>query len=338
MGLRLLEVVIPEDELPSLSEELEDLRVIRNWTAPLSGGLGIGRFLLDSTDTEALSDRLVSKYGGQDCFQLMLYPVVATLPAQEVKEKEESEASAENDESPKAVFAQRVSREELASDLDEASRLTAPYLIMVALSTVVAAVGLVRGDVAIIIGAMVIAPLLGPNIALSLACTLGDMALARRSIKAIAAGVFVAAAISLLIGLAVPINPTAKELASRASVSQGDVLIALAAGAAGSIAFTSGVPAVLVGVMVAVALLPPLVAAGLFAGSGHAFHALEAMALLTTNITCVNLAAIATFFFQKVRPRTWWEADRAAKATRLAVTIWLLLLAILIAVITYRGM
>jgi len=90
--------------------------------------------------------------------------------------------------------------------------------------------------------------------------------------------------------------------------------------------------------MVAVALLPPLVAAGLFAGSGHAFHALEAMALLTTNITCVNLAAIATFFFQKVRPRTWWEADRAAKATRIAVAIWLLLLAVLIAVITYRGM
>jgi uncharacterized hydrophobic protein (TIGR00341 family) len=338
MGLRLLEVVIPEDELPNLSEELEDLRVIRNWTASLSDGLGIGRFLLDSTDTEALSDRLVNRYGERDCFQLMLYPVVATLPAQEVEKQEESDANGEEKGESPDPAAERVSREELASDLNEASRLTFAYLTMVGLSTVVAAVGLVRGDVTLLIGAMVIAPLLGPNIALSLACTLGDMALARRSMKAIAAGMCVAATISFLIGLAVPIDPTAKELASRATVSQGDVLIALAAGAAGSIAFTTGVPAVLVGVMVAVALLPPLVAAGLFAGSGHMFHALEAMALLTTNVTCVNLAAIATFFFQKVRPRTWWEADRAAKATRAAVTIWLLLLVLLVGVITYRGM
>ena len=51
--------------------------------------------------------------------------------------------------------------------------------------------------------------------------------------------------------------------------------------------------------------------------------------LALTNVTCINLAAVATFFLQKVRPRTWWEAARAKKATRFAVSIWIILLLIL---------
>lgn len=53
--------------------------------------------------------------------------------------------------------------------------------------------------------------------------------------------------------------------------------------------------------------------------------------LLLTNVTCVSLAAVATFLVQKVRPRTWWEAERARQATRLAVAIWIFLLAALLA-------
>ena len=58
-------------------------------------------------------------------------------------------------------------------------------------------------------------------------------------------------------------------LAARTQVDPRDVVLALAAGAAGSLAFTTGIPTVVVGVMVAVALLPPLVVAGLLLGGGH---------------------------------------------------------------------
>ena len=105
-------------------------------------------------------------------------------------------------------------------------------------------------------------------------------------------------------------------VAARTQASLADVFLALAAGAAGTLAFTSGVPAVVVGVMVAVALLPPLVTAGLLAGSGHWTLAAGAFMLVVTNVTCINLAATATFLIQKVRPRTWWEVERAKKATR----------------------
>src|SRR5665811_313348 len=116
---------------------------------------------------------------------------------------------------------------------------------------------------------MVIAPLLGPNIALSLASTLGDLHLAKRSLKAVGVGVATAAVLSVLLGVALRVDPSAPQLAARTQAGLGDIALALAAGAAGSLAFTSGVSAVVVGVMVAVALLPPLVVAGLLAGAGH---------------------------------------------------------------------
>ena len=104
-------------------------------------------------------------------------------------------------------------------------------------------------------------------------------------------------------------------------------------GAAGALAFTAGVPAVVVGVMVAVALLPPLAVAGMLAGAGEP-GAVGALTLCLTNVTCINLSAMATFYLQGVRPRTWWEAGRARRATVRAVVAWALLLAALAVLIT----
>lgn len=60
-----------------------------------------------------------------------------------------------------------------------------------------------------------------------------------------------------------------------------------------------------------------------------------ALLLLSVNIICVNLAGVATFLFQGVRPRTWWEENRAKKSTRIAIFIWTLLLLILIVIISH---
>ena len=61
-----------------------------------------------------------------------------------------------------------------------------------------------------------------------------------------------------------------------------------------------------------------------------------AFGLFLTNITCVNLAGVITFLAQGIRPRTWWEADKARKATRTAIGFWLLLLFILLVIILVR--
>jgi uncharacterized hydrophobic protein (TIGR00341 family) len=335
MALRLLEVTVPEDRLGRIPELVEDLRLIEYWVSGTSNGIGTARFLLEAADAEPLSDRLVSALGSERGFRLILMSVEATVPVVEgPSEKEEllGKGREPNGESPR-----RISREELYEDVSQASRVTPVYLIMVALSSVVAAVGLIRGDVAIVIGAMVIAPLLGPNIALSLASTLGDPELAKRSLKAIGSGVVTAAVLALLMGVLFSVDPASPELSARTSAGLGDIGVALAAGAAGSLAFTSGVPAVVVGVMVAVALLPPLVGAGLLFGAGYGEAGFGALMLLVINVTCINLAAVAGFLIQRVRPRTWWEADRAKKATRIAVTVWVLMLAVLIGLIWIRN-
>ena len=100
-----------------------------------------------------------------------------------------------------------------------------------------------------------------------------------------------------------------------------------------TLAFTTGVPTTLVGVMVAVALLPPLVTFGLLFGAGFWKDAWGALLLLLTNLVCINLAGVATFLVQGVRPLTWWETNKAKKATALAITLWAILLTALVLLI-----
>ena len=128
---------------------------------------------------------------------------------------------------------------------------------------------LVGNNVAVIIGAMVIAPMLGPNVALSLSNTLGDVTLARIALKANAVGILIAFILSVFIGFIFTVDPAIPEIASRTKVVLEAIVIALASSSAGVLAFTTGVSAILIGVMVAVALLPPLVVCGLLLGSGH---------------------------------------------------------------------
>lgn len=339
MALRLADIVVPEADTEELSALLEDeVRTVGFWPYQIGDGRVGVRVLLASEATEGLLDSLADRFGDRDAFRVVLLDVQATLPRQEEESEEEGqeqedsggEAQTEEDGAEPPM---RISREELYQDVSDASALSVVYLVTVALSTVVAGAGLLRGDVAVIIGAMVIAPLLGPNVALSLAATLGDTKLAIHAGKTLAAGLVTALVFSVLIGLVETVDTRVPELYAKSQVGFSDVAIALAAGAAGSLAFTTGLPAAIVGVMVAVALLPPLVATGLFVSSGSLNLAAGAAVLVLTNVACLNLAAIGTFLAQRVEPRTWWETEKAKRATRIALATWLGLVAVLIGLI-----
>ena len=106
-------------------------------------------------------------------------------------------------------MSERISREELYEDLSGYARITRIHLYMVVLSTIVAATGIARDSPTILIGAMVIAPLLGPNVALALATTLGDTGLARRAIRttALGLGLAILVAFSLVLEVIVTCAP-----------------------------------------------------------------------------------------------------------------------------------
>ncbi|NGP87845.1 TIGR00341 family protein [Fodinibius halophilus] len=330
MNLRMIEVIAPAEALTEARKTVDEENIMGVWSDTIDDGRGILRMLVNMDQTETISDTLSKQFGNEEDFRIMLFSVEATLPQPEINEEEQE--SAEEDDVPA-----RISREELYADVTSGSELTPVYLAMVVLSTLVAGIGLILDDVATIIGAMVIAPLLAPNVALALAATLGDVELGWRSLKANAAGLAVALAVAFVMGLILTVDPGSEELLSRTMVNLKHIIIALAAGSAGVLAFTRGVPAAIVGVMVAVALLPPLVDVGLLLGAGYIQLAIGAGILTLTNLICINLAGISTFLIQGVRPRGWWEEKKATKASRIALATWFVLLVVFAIIIWYWG-
>jgi uncharacterized hydrophobic protein (TIGR00341 family) len=330
MALRLIEIILQQKDSAELGTLLKEHAVLEHRQLVFPNGEVLERILLDAERNEAVLDLLEQRYTAAKGNRVVILPVEATLPRAEPK------SAATSGQSPPAEkLPARIAREELYEDIKDSALLTGVYLAMVALSTVVAAIGLYYGSVAIIIGAMVIAPLLGPNMALALATTLGDLPLLRRALVTSAAGIVTTMILSTLIGLLLQVDPVLPELASRDTVSIGDVVVALASGVAGALAFTSGVSATLIGVMVAVSLLPPLVTFGLLLGGGHAAPAIGALSLSLMNLICVNLAGVATFLMQGIRPASWWEKDRAGKATRIAIALWATLFGTLLGLILF---
>jgi uncharacterized hydrophobic protein (TIGR00341 family) len=324
MALRLIEMVLQEKDGAEVRELLKEQKVLEHRQIRLPDGEVLVRILLDAERNEAVLDLLEKHYTSEEGNRVVILPVEATLPRAE-PEPAAAPGQAPIEEKPP----ERIGREELYEDIKDAARSSQVYLAMVVLATVVAAIGLYYNSVAIIIGAMVIAPLLGPNVALSLATTLGDLPLLRRALLTALAGIATAMALSIIIGVLVHVNPESPEVASRNGVGVGDIVVALASGCAGALAFTTGVSATLIGVMVAVALLPPLVTSGLLLGGGHPTPAMGALSLFMMNLICINLAGVTTFLVQGIRPATWWEKDRASKATRIAIGLWIALLAAL---------
>ena len=333
MALRLVEAVMEKASAAAVPELLASRQLLGIWQDQLGEGQALVRVLLDSRRTEAVLDLLDARFGSSKGFRLMVFPIEATLPRCPSPDEPDLETGSavqeEMAEDSTRGTAGRISREELFNDVTESAAIGRVYFVMTVLSTLVAAIGLIRDDVAVIIGAMVIAPLLGPNVALALATTLGDGKLARQALTANGLGLLTALVLSLLLGVAFDVDSDVPAIASRTEVGLDHVLLALASGIAGALAFTRGAPVALIGVMVAVALLPPLVVSGLLAASGDASGTLGAALLLSVNIICVNLAGVLTFLAQGIRPRNWWEAERAKRASRTALTIWLVLLVIL---------
>jgi uncharacterized hydrophobic protein (TIGR00341 family) len=350
MALRMIEITISEGRREALEnfltsrDELLDVRVqkiIETWKHPekklwlgskdsYSEGQFLVKVLAFAESSEPLLDALQENFSNDNAFRINIIPIEASLPKREkpadssTKEAKEIEAKKEGD---------RLSREELYADIEESARLTKVYGVLVLLSSVVASIGLLNNNISIIIGAMVIAPLLGPNVALSLAITLGDIRLAKSALKTIAAGFIAALVPSIAIGMLFHVDPNIPELLSRTRVGFEEVILALVSGCAGTLAFTSGVPATLVGVAVAVALLPPLATFGLLIGSGNHLLSIGALLLFLVNIISINLAGVVTFLAQGISPKTWFEAKIAKKSTITSIIILTMLLAILLILI-----
>ena len=120
------------------------------------------------------------------------------------------------------------------------------------------------------------------------------------------------------------------ELLSRTRVDISSIVMALASGAAAALSMTTGLSAVLVGVMVAVAILPPTAALGLMLGYHQYALANGAFILLAVNIICINLSSNIVFLLKGINPRTRSDKQKAIKTALFYLFVWFLLLIVML--------
>jgi uncharacterized hydrophobic protein (TIGR00341 family) len=327
VALRLVDIYRPDDQA-ALELPPDAFEVLGHWTYPLDDDQRVDRVLMDVEETEPFIDWIDQAVPAEH--RVVLQSVEATLPRPDPDAGPDPQESSEEED---GVSVGRVGRAELYQDAHDDATVSGTFVALVLLSTLVAAGGMLRDQTAVVIGAMMIAPLLGPNLALALATTLGDLSLLGRALRANGAGVSLALGGALGLGLLLPVDPTTSEVAARTVIGLPDVALAGAAGSAAVLAVTRDQSTGLVGVMVAVALLPPVVALGLLLGDGHIGAALRAGLLAATNVVALNLAAVCTFLVLGVRPRDWRELDQARTSVRIALALWGGALAVLIAIL-----
>ncbi len=203
------------------------------------------------------------------------------------------------------------------------------YYAMVILSSIVAGAGLIGNSPAVIIGSMVIAPLLGPNVALAFSVSVGDVILFKHSIKHFFLGVSIAIILGFLQGTFITFDTLTYEIISRTNITFLDLTLAFCSGIAGVLSLVIGASGTLVGVMIAVALMPPLVTFGILLGRGDTLLALNAFLLFLANVIVINLAGILTFRLEKVAPKQYFQQQVAKRKGRLLIRTWLFILFII---------
>jgi len=243
----------------------------------------------------------------------------------------------------------RLSREELKANAQSLAPELATYFAFIVLSTVIATGGLLLDSAATIIGAMVVAPLMGPAITASAGSVLADRDLAARGITLQVTGlvlaIVVAGAVGALLRGTVIVPPgtdirTIPQIAERTSPDFLSLFIAFGSGIAGAISVSRGSGSTLVGVAIAVALIPPAATAGLGIAWGFPGVAASATVLVLVNLLSINLSALAIFRGSGYRPerREHRDVARSSVLRRAAVLVVALVgLSVVLGLVTFAS-
>jgi len=173
------------------------------------------------------------------------------------------------------------------------------FFVLAVLSTVIAAYGVTRDSAATVIGAMIVAPLMTPLMAISLSTVTGDTRNIIRSVFMVIVGTATVVGLSILLYLLFPGTLSItdnSQIMSRVAPRDIDLIIALAAGAAGAFATSrEDVSDALPGVAIAVSLVPPLAVTGICIAGRQTGLAWDAFLLFLTNILAILAAGLAVY-------------------------------------------
>ncbi|WP_281974684.1 TIGR00341 family protein [Halobacillus litoralis] len=306
MNLQLLEVYTPMDFL-DMEEIKRKFPVVAHWTFKESEERMLTRILVETNDVEQILNYLEKMPIEKNAYQVMLLPVKTFLPREEDEQKD------------KQKDLERASRHELYTAVEVSSYTSISYMWFIIFSSIVATVGIIKNSPAIVIGAMVIAPIIGPVTAVSFASVLGDFRLMRKSLLTSLFGVGIPILVATVFSFFFQPPAYSTEFLSRTDIQIIDVVAALAAGGAGALSFVKRNEGALVGVMVSVALLPPAVVFGMILGTGKWEEAVVPFLLLMVNVNSILLSAVIVFWVSGIKPNNWQDIQKANNSRKLSL-------------------
>jgi len=217
----------------------------------------------------------------------------------------------------------QIAREELVARAEELAPSRRTYVVMTLVSTVIATAGLLLDSPATVVGSMVIAPLLGPAMSASVGTVVDDEELFRRGVYlqlvGVALSVVGAAAFAFFVKYTNVVPPgldvlSLSEVSERLRPDFLSLVVALGAGVAGVFSMMTGVSAALVGVAIAVALIPPAASVGIGLAWNVPTLAVGSSILLLVNVLSINLAALVVLWYSGYRPQRFFEVGEARSA------------------------
>jgi uncharacterized hydrophobic protein (TIGR00341 family) len=228
--------------------------------------------------------------------------------------------------------------EQLLSSTEQFMRLSSAVLVTALIASAIALFGLFGNNSEIVIGGMLISPLLGPINAFTVNASLGRV---RKMISSlIATGLLLFSAISIS-AIATFVTflfvrlPLTNEINLRTTVSPLDLAVALLLGIASSLALAGRLPEILVGVSVAVALVPPAVVSGIGIALLNSRILAGALALTFSNMLGLQLGGILTLVSKGIVPRKYYEKEIARRRTLYTIIVLILLAASLAVLDSY---
>ena len=209
---------------------------------------------------------------------------------------------------PQLTHDERVS---VYRQVRRSSRTSKDYYVMMTLAAIISSLGLLLNSSAVIIGAMLVAPLMSALLGIGLGVVQGDYWLLRVALRTTLLGALLVVSVSAAVGLLVPGRSVTDEMLNRGTPAFLDLAVALVSGAAAAYAIARrGVSSALPGVAIAVALVPPLSTAGIASVSGDMRVASGAVLLFVTNLVAIVSAAVSVLLWIGFRPNSY-ERDRA---------------------------
>lgn len=219
-----------------------------------------------------------------------------------------------------AIKTGMVNHQKVLHEVTTSAKHTWIYYLMLLLSSLIALFGLLTNSVAVVIGAMLISPLMGPIISIGLSLTTNDLPLLRREFQTIVFSVILVVLVTAIVAVISPLKEQTAEIMARVRPNIYDLFIAAFSGVAGAVALCTNRNYLMTatGVAVATAVIPPLSVVGYGVGTGQIMLALGGFLLFFTNFVAIVLISNLVFFIMGFRT-SHMEAVQHSRRKRLLV-------------------